>query len=201
MKKLLTVGLCLVCLSTLISCTPKHRHALAHHEAVTASCTEEGCVEYWSCGECGLLFADEDAKVALTEQELTVAQTEHTDGDRNFRCDGCDTLCVTAEQLQGYLDTALGKEGAMVNEYHLPSASYTDYALADIATKFDLSIVSDFELSACYVGAFADREVVRYRNGSETMIGLVIDNETQKLEGVLIYDWFDNLTSMLVIHK
>ena len=199
MKKLLILALCIVGLSTLVSCAPKH--VLTHHEAVAASCTEEGRVEYWSCGECGQLFADEDAKTVLTEQELTVAQTEHNDGDKNFRCDTCDTLCVTAEQLQGYLDTALTKEGATVNEYHLPSASHTDYALADITTKFDLSIVSDFEISACFVGAFADREVVRYRNGSDTMVGLVIDYETQVLEGVLIYDWFDNLTSILAINK
>ena len=52
MRKLLTIILCIVCLSTLAACSQKqeqqeqqHEHTLVHHDEIAASCIEEGRVE------------------------------------------------------------------------------------------------------------------------------------------------------------
>lgn len=39
----------------------EHEHTLMHIQAVDATCTEDGSVEYWTCSECGKNFADMDA--------------------------------------------------------------------------------------------------------------------------------------------
>ena len=44
----------------------KEEHVLTHHDAVAATCTEAGSIEYWSCSECGKNFADEAAQVELS---------------------------------------------------------------------------------------------------------------------------------------
>ena len=40
-------------------------HEAVHHEAVTATCTADGCEEYWTCETCGGIFEDEDCSVEL----------------------------------------------------------------------------------------------------------------------------------------
>lgn len=35
-----------------------HVHTIVHHAANPATCTQEGTLEYWSCSDCSLLFAD-----------------------------------------------------------------------------------------------------------------------------------------------
>ena len=43
----------------------EHKHTLTHSDAVAATCTEDGSVEYWTCTECGKHFADENATEEL----------------------------------------------------------------------------------------------------------------------------------------
>lgn len=43
----------------------RHEHTLMHVQAVDATCTEDGSVEYWTCSECGKNFADMDAAKEL----------------------------------------------------------------------------------------------------------------------------------------
>lgn len=55
-------------------------HTLSHHEAVEATCTEEGNIEYWKCIICGKYF---DAKTASEDDEIqfedtVIAPTGHT---------------------------------------------------------------------------------------------------------------------------
>ena len=57
----------------------RHEHALMHHEAVAATCLEDGSVEYWSCSECGKNFADANASEEITE--LTIPAVGHTPGE------------------------------------------------------------------------------------------------------------------------
>lgn len=42
-----------------------HAITLKHHDAVPASCTVDGKKEYWTCEECGKLFADDAASVEI----------------------------------------------------------------------------------------------------------------------------------------
>lgn len=45
-------------------------HKLTHHDAVAATCSVEGNVEYWQCSECGKRFDSEDATNELAEDEI-----------------------------------------------------------------------------------------------------------------------------------
>ena len=57
----------------------RHEHDLMHHEAVAATCIEDGTVEHWSCSECGKNFADANASEEITE--LTIPASGHTPGE------------------------------------------------------------------------------------------------------------------------
>ena len=46
------------------------RHEMTAHEAVNATCTEDGSIAYWECTKCGKLFAD-----AKGSKEITLAET------------------------------------------------------------------------------------------------------------------------------
>ena len=44
-----------------------HTHALTRHAAVAATCTTEGCLEYWECTTCGKFFPDSSAHAELAD--------------------------------------------------------------------------------------------------------------------------------------
>ena len=52
-------------------------HDLTLHKAVAATCTQAGNEEYYSCSECGKLFADAEAKQEVTLDDVTVAALGH----------------------------------------------------------------------------------------------------------------------------
>ncbi len=89
-----------------------HTHTLAHHAAVTATCTENGTGEYWACegtDSCNKMFSDENGTAEITEIptieatghiEVTEARIEptcETDGKTaGSHCSVCQTV-ITAQ--------------------------------------------------------------------------------------------------------
>ena len=55
----------------------EHQHALTHVDAVAATCTEAGNIEYWVCEECSSYFADANATDSITIDNTVVAATGH----------------------------------------------------------------------------------------------------------------------------
>ncbi|MCC8130651.1 MAG: leucine-rich repeat domain-containing protein [Ruminococcus sp.] len=54
-------------------------HTLAHTEAKSATCTEDGNIEYWYCSECGKYFSDEDCTIEITDTTtLTLSAIAHS---------------------------------------------------------------------------------------------------------------------------
>lgn len=51
----------------LSACKEEHEHTLTHVDAVAATCTETGAVEYWYCTECGKNFGDAEATQPITQ--------------------------------------------------------------------------------------------------------------------------------------
>ena len=49
-------------------------HDLTHHEAVAATCTADGSVEYWSCARCELNFSDAEGTAQI---ENIVVKASH----------------------------------------------------------------------------------------------------------------------------
>ena len=52
-------------------------HQLEYTAAVPAACEEEGRREYWNCGVCGRLFADQDGTQQIEKEDLIVTATGH----------------------------------------------------------------------------------------------------------------------------
>lgn len=53
------------------------KHELVHHDAVEASCTEEGSIEYWECSKCHKLYSDEAGKTQIAQEDTVVAAQAH----------------------------------------------------------------------------------------------------------------------------
>lgn len=52
-------------------------HDLTLHKAIAATCTQTGNEEYYSCSDCGKLFADAEAKQEVTLDDVTIAALGH----------------------------------------------------------------------------------------------------------------------------
>lgn len=73
-------------LGALTACGEGHMHNLQAHEAVAATCTEDGHTAYWSCTGCDELFADANGETVTTLEEVTLAALGH------------DTVAVAAKE-------------------------------------------------------------------------------------------------------
>lgn len=52
-------------------------HDLVKHEAVEVTCLTDGNIEYWSCTDCGKLFADAEGKNEITENDVIIKAPGH----------------------------------------------------------------------------------------------------------------------------
>ncbi len=87
---------------------PALGHAKVHYEAVAATCTATGNVEFWHCTRCGKNYADEDCTIELetvTTQMIAHALTHHEavaptcvdDGNIEYwTCDVCNKFFADA---------------------------------------------------------------------------------------------------------
>ena len=64
-------------------------HTLTRHEAVDATCTERGYIEYWECTVCSKLFKDGDAIIETTEDAVTITALGH-DGSGEWNSDSAN---------------------------------------------------------------------------------------------------------------
>lgn len=94
-SKILPVLIILIILFTLTALLaacgdPKHTHSYVHHPAVSATCTTDGNIEYWSYSGCDKNFSD-DKGTELTGS--TVVAATHT--LVNNKCTVCDAVMLT----------------------------------------------------------------------------------------------------------
>ncbi len=81
-------------------------HTMTHHEAVAATCTASGAIEYWYCSTCEKYFTDEDGNEETTESDLVIAAYGHslslvtateptcttTGNTAHYKCSRCEKL-------------------------------------------------------------------------------------------------------------
>lgn len=91
-------------LDTIQKTEVSHVHTLEKTEAQSASCVKPGNGEYWICTDCGMLFADKDARAETTAEAVTIPKKPHNwdegevlkeptsteKGIKIFRCTICD---------------------------------------------------------------------------------------------------------------
>lgn len=59
------------------SLAPINHKNLVKTEAVAATCTTEGNIEYYTCADCHLIFADSEAKTEIKAEDTVVAKSGH----------------------------------------------------------------------------------------------------------------------------
>ncbi|MCD7728427.1 MAG: leucine-rich repeat domain-containing protein [Clostridia bacterium] len=164
-----------------------HTHTLTHKDAVAATCTTDGNIEYWYCSDCGKYFSDEAAT-----KEITLAETVVTGGhaygttysyDQNthwLECSGCgDKKDETAHSFDGYTCTVCGY--AMTPSEGLSYTISTDgsyYTVSGIGTCEDTDIVipsthENIAVTAIATNAFKQQTQITsvYVPDSVTQIG------------------------------
>ncbi|MBR3243393.1 MAG: hypothetical protein IKF90_11970 [Parasporobacterium sp.] len=58
-----------------------HVHSLEKKNAVAATCTTDGNIEYWMCKTCGELFSDVEGEKPIEAKDTVITKTGHTAGD------------------------------------------------------------------------------------------------------------------------
>lgn len=96
-------------------------HAVTRVPAQDATCTEQGVIEYWTCGTCGKLFADEACTVEMSQADTVAPALGHkleavdeapatceTPGVKaHYACATCGELFLDAEGEQPADEDAL----------------------------------------------------------------------------------------------
>ncbi len=82
-------------------------HTITHREQQSASCTENGNIEYWECTACGKYFSDADAANEITDKESVIIIGGHTfsedwSKDDTYHwhpCSNCDEVTDKGEHI------------------------------------------------------------------------------------------------------
>ena len=143
-------------------------HDMTHHPATSATCTEDGNYEYWTCSkEDGVYYKDENG----TEKFESLADTVigalgHTDSDNDGICD--------KEECKAYIDGI----GAKL-------VGYTLSLNGNIAVDFHMELSDDIVKDE---GAYA---YITYERGENTLNKTIyvkdILNETKEVNGKTYY--------------
>ena len=113
-----------------------HTHVLAKVNAISATCTEDGNIEYWTCPECEKVFSDENAT-----EEITLAATI-TKGKHNY-VNGICSICTDTEGTEGL-------------EYKL-NEDETGYIVTGIGTVAVADIIIPSHYNGLPVSCIGDR--------------------------------------------
>ena len=94
---------------------PEHVHTLVKTDAKAATCTENGNKAYYTCSDCGKVFADEAATEEITLEETVIKATGHNwdagvitkeptteeEGVRTYTCQNCgETRTESIDKLE-----------------------------------------------------------------------------------------------------
>ena len=122
--------------------TEPHVHNLEHHEAVAATCVQNGMQEYWYCADCDCYFTDAEGKYNIASKSLVIpadgtahvlqhnAAIEpacHKAGmQENWYCSACDTYYADAEAKYpvARLSLVIPAENALEHHPAIPATHY-----------------------------------------------------------------------------
>ena len=181
-------------LGVLSACKKEEEHVLTHHDAVAATCTETGAVEYWYCSECGKNFGDEAATQPITqvktealghdygEWEVVVSATCTEDGEQKQTCSRCGDVVEEPMAAPGHsyseweeeypptctemgLETRTCSRCGAVGERDIPALGHN---------------FVNMTCTRCGASQMSDRlEFTRNSDGSYTVTGIGKETETE----------------------
>ncbi len=94
--------------------TDTHTHSLSHIDAKSATCTESGNVEYWSCSSCGKSFLDANASTEATSVSVPAAHslTHHEAVAASCTAEGVIEYWSCSACTKNFSDSAATTEAA-----------------------------------------------------------------------------------------
>lgn len=122
-------------------------HELTHYNSKTASCTEDGNIEYWHCSRlmCNGYFTDEKAQNKVSKEDVMLPKTGHTlpeawtiteDGHYKI-CEVCNQECEYSSHTSGYLfDNDEHWKGCAVCKYEVPNTREKHTLTQESTTKY-----------------------------------------------------------------
>ena len=98
---------------------------LIHHDAVKATCQNDGNTEYWECKVCAKYYSDEAATTEIALADTIIAKTDHRwsvtysyDKDGHWhKCEYCDAVTETESHVSSGEATATTAEYCTVCGY------------------------------------------------------------------------------------
>ncbi len=100
-------------------------HDLIRHEALAATCTTAGNVEYWYCSDCGKYFTDISDWTETTLQDVTLSATGHTEVTDEGYAATCTEDGLTDGSHCSVCGEIITEQTAIPATGH--TASHTDY--------------------------------------------------------------------------
>ena len=74
LKLLTLIGLICTCSFAFFACSDNHEHSLTKHDALSATCTQDGNKAYYSC-DCDKFFEDANAEKQISENSWIIKKT------------------------------------------------------------------------------------------------------------------------------
>ena len=85
--------------------TPATGHSLTKTDAVAATCTTDGNIEYYTCSVCNKIFSDAAGTTEITSAQTVIAAPGHS----LTKTDAVAATCATAGNIEYYTCSACGK--------------------------------------------------------------------------------------------
>lgn len=137
---------------------PVHTHTLVKTDAVTATCETAGCKEYYTCSDCGLIFADAAGTTETTVEACAIEALGHKWGEWK------ETKAPT-ETAEGEMKRICGNDETHVQTIILSKLTVSanpvvsDELAAVESAKTPELIKSSFEAGAAAQEGFKDAKV------------------------------------------
>ena len=84
---------------------PKTGHSLVKRDAVAATCTSTGTIEYWICSVCGKLFSDVNCNHEISLSDIVVPRLAHT----AVRTAAVEPTCTSSGNSEYWTCSVCGK--------------------------------------------------------------------------------------------
>lgn len=112
----LSFAVCLACILTACG----EQHTLTYVAAKSATCTEEGNLEYWVCADCGKIFSDEEGTQETALADVTLPAAGHdwdlTSVDWEWDGYGSATATFTCSRDTAHTDSVTATGNAVTSE-------------------------------------------------------------------------------------
>lgn len=166
-------------------------HSMQHFDEKTATCTEDGNIEYWYCDLCKDYFADADGKDLIT-QDYTVLRSQ---GHNSILFDAVPATTTTEGYTAGVwcdkCETWIhGHEVIPPIEPDESNVSYRHYVRRENASG-DIEIVNDEYLST---NEIVNPNPIKYVEGegiAELIEGVEIDGKKVSAAGYSFLGWYE----------